>query len=169
MRKPRHQLGVVYETSGAFYIRHFETRDGKRRRVSHRLCWKDDNHDSLNCKAVQDLADKHMIEVNEAAKSLTNPEDVLITDYWTNTYLPFVTAHLKPSTVDGYTQIWTQFLEDHFTGKTLREYETHHGSKFLTGLVAKSYGRRTIAHIRSWPRASSPAQSTTAVEIQSMV
>jgi integrase len=112
------------------------------------LFYKDDQHDTLNCKAVQDEAAKYMVEVNKNTER-TNPEDTLITDYWTNTYLPFVKLHLKPSTVDGYTQIWKQFLEDHFSGKNLREYETHHGSKFLTGLVAEGYGRRTIAHIRS--------------------
>jgi integrase len=149
MRKPRHQSGVVYEASGAFYIRHFEDSNGKRKRVSHRLCFKDDAHTSETCKAVKDLAAEHMRQVNFAAESRDNPRDMLITDYWTNVYLPFVTTHLKPSTVTGYSQIWSQFLEDHFSGRTLREYETHHGSKFLTGLVAKSYGRRTIAHVRS--------------------
>ena len=149
MRKPRHQSGVVYEASGAFYIRHFEDRDGKRKRVSHRLCFKDDAHTSETCKAVKDRAADHMRQVNLAADSRENPQDMLITDYWTSVYLPFVTANLKPSTVDGYKQVWSQFLEDHFKDRTLRDYETHHGSRFLTGLVAKSYGRRTIAHIRS--------------------
>jgi integrase len=148
MRKPRHQSGVVYEASGAFYIRHFEGRDGVRKRVSHRLCFKDDTHPSETCKAVKDLAAEHMRQVNRAAESRDNAQDTLITDYWKNVYLPFVTAHLKPSTVDGYKQIWSQFLEDHFTGRTLREYETHHGSQFLTQ-QAKAYGRRTVAHIRS--------------------
>lgn len=148
MRKPRHQLGVIYEASEAFYIRHFETRDGVRKRVSHRLCFKDDKHPTTTCKAVQDLAAEHMATVNAEVEVRENP-DMLITNYWSNSYLPFVTAHLKPSTVDGYTQIWNQFLEDHFTGRTLREYETVDGSKFLTGLAKDKYGRRTVAHVRS--------------------
>lgn len=148
MRKPRHQSGVVYEASDAFYIRHFENRDGVRKRVSHRLCFKDDKHTSETCKAVRDLAAEHMQKVNFLVDNRENAQDMLITEYWKNTYLPFVTAHLKPSTVDGYEQIWSQFLRDHFTGRTLREYETHHGSQFLTQ-QAKTYGRRTIAHIRS--------------------
>lgn len=149
MRKPRHQSGVVYEASGAFYIRHFKEHAGKRKRVSHRLCFKDDAHTSETCKAVKDLAADHMRQVNLAADSRENQQDTLITDYWTNVYFPFVQAHLKPSTVDGYQQVWSQFLEDHFNGRTLREYETHDGSRFLTSLVTKSYGRRTIAHVRS--------------------
>jgi integrase len=148
-RRPRHQDGIIYEASGAFYIRYFEKHDGVRKRVSHRLCYKDDKFTSTKCKLVRDEAAKHMATVNAGVELLGNVAHVLITDYWTNTYLPFVTAHLKSSTCDGYAQIWKQFLEDHFTGKNLREYETHHGSKFLTGLVAEGYGRRTIAHIRS--------------------
>jgi integrase len=148
MRKPRHQIGVIYEASDAFYIRHFETRDGMRKRVSHRLCFKDDTYTSTTCKAVQDKAAEHMAIVNAEVEVRENP-DTLITDYWSKSYLPFITAHLKHSTVDGYTQIWNQFLEDHFTGRTLREYETHHGSKFLTGLAKDKYGRRTVAHVRS--------------------
>src|ERR1700734_2023052 len=149
MRTPRHQSGVVYEASGAFYIRHFEDRDGERKRVSHRLCFKDNKHNSESWKAVKDLAAEHMRKVNFATESRGNPQDRLVTDYWEKTYLPFVTKHLKPSTVDGYKQIWNQFLEDHFSESecTLREYETHHGSKFLTGLVTDGYGRRTIAHV----------------------
>jgi integrase len=148
-RKPRHQDGVLYESSGAFYVRYWASSDGVRERVSHRLCFKDDKHYSLTCKPVKDLRDEHMATVNADVEERANVQDVLVSDYWTNTYLPFVTANLKPSTVAGYKQIWDQFLEDHFKGKTLREYETHHGSKFLTGIVNEKYGRRTVAHVRS--------------------
>lgn len=148
MRKPRHQAGVVYETTNAFYIRYFETRDRKRCKVSHRLCFKDKKHHSATCKPVKDLAAEHMAKVNAGAEAHSNGADLLITDYWTNTYLPFVTAHLKPSTVEGYGQVWKQFLKEHFAERRLREYETHHGSQFLTGLAQK-YGRRTVAHVRS--------------------
>jgi hypothetical protein len=47
--------------------------------------------------------------------------DMLVTDFWTQRYLPFVTANMKASTVSGYKQIWNQHLEDHFAGMTLQE------------------------------------------------
>jgi integrase len=72
-----------------------------------------------------------------------------ITDYWEDVYLPTVKAGLKPSTVAGYQQIWDQFLKEHFTGRTFREYEPHHGNKLLNDLVARKYGQRTLAHVRS--------------------
>jgi hypothetical protein len=32
-------------------------------------------------------------------------------------------------------------LKDHFTGRTFREYEPHHGNKLLNELVAFKYAR----------------------------
>jgi integrase len=149
----RHHDGVVYEASNAFYIRHWITKtvagQPKRVRVSHMLCRKDDTHRSATCKPVKDLARSFMQTINAAFGPDAAQASLLITDYWTNVYLPFVTKNLKPSTVAGYTQIWEQFLEDHFKDRTFREYETHHGSKFLTGVVDNGYGRRTVAHVRS--------------------
>jgi integrase len=64
-------------------------------------------------------------------------------------YLPFIEANHKHSTVEGYTQIWQQHLQDHFKDHMLREYQTSMASEFLTKLVKDGYGRRTVAHIRS--------------------
>ena len=75
--------------------------------------------------------------------------DNLITVYWEHVYLPTVKQGLKPSTVAGYQQIWEQFLKEHFTGRTFREYEPHHGNKLLNDLVVRKYGQCTLAHVRS--------------------
>src|SRR6202035_1660884 len=72
----------------------------------------------------------------------------LVTEFWEQRYLPFVTANMKPSTVSGYKQIWNQHLRTHFAGKSLQEYRTHLGSTFLLSLT-KTQGRRTLNHIRS--------------------
>jgi integrase len=149
----RHHDGVVYEASNSFYIRHWITKtvagQPKRVRVSHLLCRKDDTNRSATCKPVKKLARDFMGTINAAFGPDAAQASLLVTDYWKNVYLPFVTKNLKPSTVAGYTQIWEQFLEDHFKDRTFREYETHHGSKFLTGVVDDGYGRRTVAHVRS--------------------
>jgi integrase len=113
------------------------------------LCRKDEKHRSTTCKPVKDLARSFMQTINATFGPDAAQASLLITDYWSNVYLPFVTKNLKPSTVAGYEQIWKQFLKEHFTGRTFREYETHHGSKFLTGVVDDGYGRRTVAHVRS--------------------
>jgi len=153
MRKPRHHDGVVYQAADAFYIRHWTTKtvngQPKRVRVSHRLCRIDAKHHSLTCKPVLNLARSFMATINATTGSDVGVAPALISSYWRDIYLPFVTKNLKHSTVEGYTQIWEQHLKEHFTERNFQEYETHHGSKLLNELVDGGYGRRTVAHVRS--------------------
>ena len=145
--KSKYQRGTIYEASNSFFVRYSDTVDGVKKRVSHKLCDRDADHYSITCPAVLALRDEHMVTIRRPRPTTTT--DTLITDYWEQTYLPTVKAGLKPSTVDGYVQVWEQHLADHFAGRTFREYEPVHGNKLLNEKVAQKYGRRTIAHIRS--------------------
>lgn len=146
-RGPRAQSGSVYEKSDAFYLRYY-TRDADGRPVqkSEFLHAKDDKHHSAKCDAVHSLRLKKILEVSLSRGTRTEP--VLVTDFWRDTYLPFITKHRRASTVSGYEQIWNSQLKAHFAGRTLQDYQTHHGSTFLTSLT-KQYGKRTLAHLRS--------------------
>jgi hypothetical protein len=145
--KSNYQRGTIYEASGSFFVRYFEHGNGGKKRVSHKLCDRDETHYSITCDAVFALRDEHMVGTRKPKPQRST--EPLITDYWEQVYLPTVKQGLKASTVDGYEQIWKQFLKHHFTGRTFREYEPHHGNKLLSEKVAEGYGRRTIAHIRS--------------------
>jgi integrase len=148
MRKHRQQ-GTIYEASGSFFVRYFTTTiDGVAKRVSHKLCDRDEEHYSTTAPAVLDLRDEHMLTTRKPKLQATTT-DTLITEYWEHVYLPTVKQGLKPSTVSGYQQIWEQFLGEHFTGRTFVGYEPHHGNKLLNDLVARKYGQRTLAHVRS--------------------
>lgn len=145
--KNHHQLGTVYEASGSFFVRYFETRDGVKRRVSHKLCDRDADHDSTTNPNVLALRDEHMVNTRKPKpKANTDP---LITDYWEQVYLPTVKQGLKLSTVAGYEEVWRNHLKEHFAGRTFNEYEPVDGNRLLNDKVAQKYGRRTIAHIRS--------------------
>jgi integrase len=149
MRKPRHQTGNVIERSGVFYVRYYTTEffDGtpKRKQVAEKLVEKSDKYYSERCKAVMGLRDDFMRKINASPLA---PSEVLVTEFWDNTYLPYLKESKRPSTVRGYEQIWRLGLKRHFTGRTLREYRTHHGSEYLTSLT-KNNGRNSIAHVRS--------------------
>ncbi|HEX4424184.1 MAG TPA: site-specific integrase [Terriglobales bacterium] len=135
----------MYEKSDAFYLR-FYTRDaeGKPVQKSAFLHVKDDKHHSTKCKPVKELqADK----IREVTRTRAQKE-MLITDFWRDEYLPFINGNRRASTVAGYQQIWTSQLEAHFADRMLHDYQTHHGSAFLTSLT-KKYGKRTLAHLRS--------------------
>ena len=80
MTKRRTQKRTIYERSGLFYVRYY-TRDVEDKPVqaSHRLDYeKDDKHFSPTCKAVKDLRDKFMTQINSSVRPVRN---VLINDY----------------------------------------------------------------------------------------
>jgi integrase len=148
----RHQTGYIFESvSGAFHVRYYVTEiaNGQAKRVqrSHLLRRKDNKHFSKTCKAVKLLRDEFRRTVN-AASGPANEQDMKVTDFWEQGYLPFVQENMKPSTVSGYKQIWSQHLRQHFGDMTLQSYRTHVGSQFLLTLT-KTQGRRTLNHIRS--------------------
>jgi integrase len=146
MRKHRQQ-GAIYEASNSFFVRYFTSVDGVKKRVSHKLCDRDEQHYSIDCDAVLDLRDEFIITTRKPQPQPT--KEVLITEYWEQAYLPTVKRGLKPSTVAGYEDIWERHLKEHFTGRSFQAYEPVHGNKLLNDLVAEKYGRRTVAHVRS--------------------
>lgn len=144
-RRPRYQSGSLMERSGSYYVRYY-TRDaeGKPIRKVEFLCVKDEKHHSFSAKPVLKLLADFQRKVNSDSRP---HQDVLVTEFWTDTYLPFIQANRRPSTVDGYKQLWESNLKPHFAQRTLSEYQTHHAHEFLTKLAAK-YGKRSLDHLR---------------------
>ena len=146
-RSERHQSGHIYERHGAFHVRYYTVEDGVRKQKSHRLCTKDRDtgHGSRSAKAVVLLCEDFMRTVN-ADTSATSA--LTVVEFCDNTYLPFITENnLKPSTLQGYQQIWTQHLKAHFGTTLLNNYRTPMMSNFLTSL-AKTLRPRTLNHIK---------------------
>src|SRR5215469_5386256 len=157
-RRERHQQGSVVEVGGAFYVRYWcdgVKKDGTPGRVqrSQRLCEKDAKHYSRDCKPVRLLRDGFMATINAGQVA---SHDMPIADFWNSVYLPWAQTvnpkvgepNLRPSSLEGYQQIWEQHLKAHFDGQTLRQYRTAMATEFLTGLSSK-VGRSTLAHVRS--------------------
>ncbi len=115
---------------------------------SERLCPKDNRHHSRKCKPVQTLAATVMEGVNALAGTMPDA-DVTIVDFWEQTYLPHIERSTKASTIHGYKAIWRQHLSAAFAGINLRDYQTHHATRYLTTLAERRLGPKTIAHIRS--------------------
>jgi integrase len=145
-RHLKRQTGSVYERCGSFYLRYYTRVDGKAKQVSKFLHAKDAKYHSVDCDAVLDLRDDFMRR--ERKQQATPSHDGHIVAFWETKYLPFITEHKKPSTVNGYTQIWRQHLKAHFEGKTFAEYRAHHGTEFILS-VTKKHSRTTLNHIRA--------------------
>jgi integrase len=147
----RYQRGYIYERSGALHVRYRIEAivDGKLVRLqrSKRLCTKDREH-TASSKAVQRLAAEFMATINTQAPGQPAPAGITIAGFWQQVYLPFISNNnLKPSTVQGYTQLWNQHLKQHFGTTLLNEYRTPMMTNFLTGLV-KTYRPRTLRHMK---------------------
>ncbi len=154
--------GTIYEASGSFYVRYVTgttvSKNGKPRPVqkSHRLCDKNDKYYSSKAKAVKLLRDQFMLSVSSRQAGRAVAEDMRVTDFWGQRYLPYCNEILqltgrprkKPSTVRGYKQIWHQHLKSHFGNITLQEYEPHLGNMFLQSLTG-SQGKATLKHIKA--------------------
>ena len=147
----RFQQGHIYEAFNAFHVRYYQTEiiDGQPKRVqrSHRLCAKDQKHHSRACKPVRQKCQEFMDGINSQIG--TQPDrDVTVADFWENTYLPFVTEKKRHSTVYGYKKLWASNLKEHFGTRTLAEYRTADGYKYLESLT-KTLGRNSLQHVRS--------------------
>ncbi len=147
----RFQQGHIYEAFNAFHVRYYQTEiiDGQPKRVqrSHRLCAKDHKHHSRACKPVRQKCQEFMDGINAQIGTQPN-RDVTVADFWKNTYLPFVTEKKRHSTVYGYKKLWASNLKEHFGTRTLAEYRTADGYKYLESLT-KTLGRNSLQHVRS--------------------
>jgi hypothetical protein len=87
--KNNYQRGTIYEASNSFFVRYFATVDGVKKRVSHKLSDRDENHYSITCEPVLALRDEHMVAARRPEPQPTT-SDTLITDNWEQVYLPTV-------------------------------------------------------------------------------
>jgi integrase len=133
----RWQNGSLYEAHGAWHVRYYAA--GKQ--VSKRLCGGD-----ATKKQVKQAFAEFMAKVNDEQHSPTS--DLTVTKFWDDTFLPFITTNLKPSTSLSYTQIWKSRLKDHFGTTTMGAYRTSTMTNFLTGL-SKTLRPRTLNTIKT--------------------
>jgi integrase len=141
----RWQQGCLYQAHGAWHVRYYHSKivDAipTRAQRSERLC-----DEGTPKKRINQLFAEFMAKINDQ-----NPEqqstDLTVVKFWDDVYQPFVLQNFKPSTAQGYIQIWNQHLKTHFGEKLLREYRTPMMSVFLTKL-AKTYRPRTLNHIK---------------------
>ena len=134
----RWQTGSLYQAHGAWHVRYYAGKQQK----SKRLCDGD-----APKKAVNKAFAEFMANINDQTLAEQQGEGLTVVKFWDDTYLPFITSNLKPSTLQGYIQIWKQHLKAHFGSMSFAEYHTPMMSNFLTSLT-KTYRPRTLKHIK---------------------
>jgi|ERR1039458_5966301 integrase len=146
LRKRLHKGSLILR-SGVWYTRYWQGRSPNKKLVSHKLAEKNDVYYSKSSVQLRKLNAEHMAKVNAEVHTPTDGQ--LISDFWEQTYLKWVEANKKPSTLHSYKQIWNQHLKKHFGKTTLAEYRTSDAYKFLNGLADSGLGRNAIQHVRS--------------------
>jgi integrase len=158
----RIQKGSIYEASGSFYVRYYtgQTRVNKNgetvpEQASEFLCEKSDKYYSRKAKSVKLLLVDFMHKVNQeqASRAVNRAVDMTVADFWEKTYLPYCEKEwkgtgMRPSTVRGYKQVWSQHLKAHFGTTTLRDYSAVMARRFLQS-VKTQQGKNTLKHIRA--------------------
>ena len=139
-----YQEGHFYKAFNAWHLRYYTTKAGVRVQRSRRIC--DGSHSKSEAKR---LASPFLAEINaETSTNAPVEQHQSVADFWTSTYLPWATENLRASTVWGNRQLWSQHLKPHFGDRTLREYHTSDGSRFLDELP-KQLSKATVQHVRS--------------------
>jgi integrase len=140
------QRGSLYHLHGAWHVRYYTTKivDGAAKRVQRSKRLADGDAPK---KAVSKAFADFMATINDQTPSEQQSADLTVVKFWDDTYWPFAKANLKPSTQQGYQQMWEQHLKPHFGTTLLAEYRTPMMSVFLTEL-AKTYRPRTLKHIK---------------------
>src|SRR2546425_9675114 len=131
----RTQTGNVILRSKVWYVR-FYNRDGKRvtRQLEHPnggALKKDNLYKSKTCAPLKEILDRAMGEVNSENGVPTAQVDVAVGEFWESTYLPWATANLRASTVDGYQKTWNLYLKYQLSQWKLRGHKTPLGSRLL--------------------------------------
>ncbi len=165
-----YQAGSIYLHNGSWFLKYrtTELKDGTAVRVhkTERLCSTNGELHHPKCetkkehrpvkgkppKSVYPVRDKIMAGVNAAQSNGKPQQDMLITDFWEQKYLPYCEREykgkgMKPSTVRGFKQVWNQHLKAHFAKLTLQGYQPDQARRFLASLKT-SQGKNTLKHIR---------------------
>jgi len=150
-RRFRCQEGLVAEHRDGFYLRYYtDDQEGRRVRVTEKLCDRDTKHHSVDCAAVDLLRASRMAEINAIghAERIAPVGEQTVGEFWTRTYLPWAKANLRWSSWHGSELRWKQYLEKHIESRSLKKYKTVDGSRFLTSLTPR-LNRNSLGHVRS--------------------
>jgi hypothetical protein len=97
-------------------------------------------------KSVELLAQDVLEPINKAP---TGYVAIRLGDFAETTYLPFVEAKRKPSTVRGYKQMWQRYLKPRCGDLLLHDVQTHRIQDLLDRVEREDdLGPQTMAHVR---------------------
>ena len=148
-RVHQHQKGHVFLKGSSWYLRYRQYEidsSGKERLVQrcHKLA---DNKGKYRSKrAVMTLADEFLAPLNNG--TLTSASNLSVVEFWNQEYFPYITAQCRPSTVNGYRNMWNLYLKNRLE-LPLRDFRTVNCERLLQ-LIALEHNLSvaTLKHVK---------------------
>jgi hypothetical protein len=139
------QRGQVFRQNGSWYLRYYEDeiKDGKpvRRRVCQRLARYSDEYRSK--KDVLPLVDPILSPVNSG---LVQPGSSLtIAEFVVKRYFPGREKKLRPSTLNGYREMFKNHIETNIGTIRMRDFHTRDAQHLFDALAERTHGHGPVA------------------------
>ena len=146
------QRGQVFRQNGSWYLRYYEDeiKDGKpvRRRVCQRLARYSDEYRSK--KDVLPLVDPILSPVNSG---LVQPGSSLtIAEFVVKRYFPGREKKLRPSTLNGYREMFKNHIETNVGTIRMRDFHTRDAQHLFDALAERAPGlsHQTLMHVKAF-------------------
>ena len=146
------QRGQVFRQNGSWYLRYYEDeiKDGKpvRRRVCQRLARYSDEYRSK--KDVLPLVDPILSPVNSG---LVQPGSSLtIAEFVVKRYFPGREKKLRPSTLNGYREMFKNHIETNIGTIRMRDFHTRDAQHLFDALAERTPGlsHQTLMHVKAF-------------------
>jgi len=146
------QRGQVFRQNGSWYLRYYEDeiKDGKpvRRRVCQRLARYSDEYRSK--KDVLPLVDPILSPVNSG---LVQPGSSLtIAEFVEKCYFPGREKKLRPSTLNGYREMFKNHIETNVGTIRMRDFHTRDAQHLFDALAERTPGlsHQTLMHVKAF-------------------
>lgn len=146
-KRKREQAGQLFKAGGCWYVRFYDSRviggEVKRVRVAKQVVTA---HGITKAKA-RELAKPILIAVNQSVQA---PETVVtLGDFVERVYLPRIQQQKRPSTYNGYNDIWEDHLKLRCKGLWLRDTRTCDVQRILDDIARPGHlSRNSLRHIK---------------------
>jgi hypothetical protein len=148
-RVRQHQNGYVFLKGSSWYLRYrrYEIDSSGNERLVQRCHKLADNKGKYRSKrAVKTLSDEFLAPLNSG--TLTSASNMSVVEFWGQEYFPYITAYCKPSTVNGYRNMWTLYLKERLM-LPLRDFRTVNCERLLQRIALEhNLSVATLKHVK---------------------
>lgn len=151
IRRFRKQTGSIVKRTDGFYIRFYrDGENGERTKVTEWLC----DLGVVDPQKRELLAQSHLSALNNlhhaALRSEAPAPALTVGAFWDTTYLPWVKANKRFSTVRGYEYDWRLYVRSELAHKQIDTYTTVDACELLDHLASvKKLNKKSLAHVKS--------------------